>query len=201
MPSMPFKTAGPLTNRLVMEDRAWRQVVGLKPYTEMEAAAAAKAEAKKKAEAKANGEPEPEPEPKGTALNREERDTLSVIAGWTYTHDGKVRTGDLVAALTKFLDCQRDAVMRVLRDLEAACFVRQVQNDEQGNIYNWMLREDKSVHHRLDRLVNVLERIDEMIAIQRKNPENPEAGKDLLPEGIYFNIVANRDKRRSSGQA
>lgn len=174
--AVSYETAGPLINRSVMEDAAWRATVGMKPPTER----------------RTNTKKPPEP----TALKHEERLAISVIAGWTYTHDGKIPTGDLITVLSSFLDKKRDAVMRVLRDLEAAGFISQVQSEDRGNVLHWQLR-DLSVRRKVDQLVDLLQKVDQVIAIQRANPENPEAGKNMLPEGIYYNIVARRNERRA----
>lgn len=174
--TVSYETVGPLINRSVMEDAAWRATVGMKPPTER----------------RRNTMKPPEP----TALKHEERLAISVIAGSTFTHDGEIHTGDLVTVLSKFLDKKRDAVMRILRDLEAAGFISQVQSEDRGTVLHWQLR-DLSVRRKLDQLVDLLLIVDQVIAIQRADPENPEAGKDLLPEGIYYNILAQRNMRRA----
>lgn len=171
-----YGTVAPLINRAVMEDAAWREIVGLKPP--------------KNRRLKAGAEPKPIP------LKYEERLALSVIAGWTYTHDGQVTTGGLITALKKFLEKEKDAVMRILRDLEEAGFIAQVQSQDLGTVYHWHLR-DFSVRQKLDNLAKLLSRIDQVIAAQIVDPENPEAGKDLVPEGVYYNIVTRRNERRS----
>lgn len=171
-----YKTAGPLINHEVMVDAAWRKIVGLKPPQTRRVKASVL--------------------PKPQALTYDERLTISVIAGWTYTHDGKITTGNLVEVLEAYLDRKRDAVMRILRDLEEAQFISQIQSEDRGTVYYWQLR-DNVVRAKLDHLVDVLAKIAEVIAIQRADPENSDAGKDLLPEGIYYNLVVRRNAHRA----
>jgi hypothetical protein len=151
-----------------MEDAAWRLIVG----------------------EKIKGYNEPSP------LIYEERMAISVIAGWTYTHDGQVSTGDLTKVIGQFIDRGKDAVARILRDLEAAGFISQVENEDNAALLHWQLR-DISIRSKLDRLADVLAIIDRVVAIQRADPENPQAGMELLPEGIYYNIVVRRNERRA----
>jgi DNA-binding MarR family transcriptional regulator len=110
--------------------------------------------------------------------------------------DGQVTSGDLMKVLKAFLNREKDAVMRILRDLEEAGFISQAPNEDRGTVYHWQLR-DMSVRCKLDRVADLLEKIDKVVALQRANPENEEAGKELLLDDIYYNVVSRRKAFRA----
>lgn len=176
VPMVPYETAGPLINREVMVDAAWRKIFGMKPLK------TSRANAKNP--------------PKQQALTYNERLTISVIAGAAYTHDGDIKTMDMVDLLVSFLDRKRDAVIRILRNLEEAGFIRQVADEDRATIYHWQLRDD-SIRAKLAQLVDVLMEIDKVVAIQRAEPENPDAGSKMLPNDIYYNLVVRRNAYRA----
>lgn len=167
---IPYKIAIPNINRSVMEDNAWIEIFEKRFYAKYKDGKYYK------------------------HLSHNERLTITVIIAWTYIHDGQTTTTDLVRALQEFLDKGKDSVINVLRNLEHAGFLKQRKNEDKATIYHWYIANEDIIDNYKD-LMKVIHDIDEVIKIQIKNPRNINAGKDLIPENIYYNTSLNRYRR------
>lgn len=115
---------------------------------------------------------------------------LSIVAAQSYTHAGTSRTMQFYKALALWLGKSVGAAERLARRLEGQ-FLSQTQNQDRGTVHHWHLKNSE-VRDALARFAELKRTIHRVVELQLMNPDDPESGKDLLPETVYFNIVANR---------
>ncbi|MFG1481048.1 hypothetical protein V5F53_20710 [Xanthobacter sp. V4C-4] len=124
---------------------------------------------------------------------------ISIVAAQNYSHAGTGRTMQLYEAAEKWLCRSRSAVERLARKLENV-FIVQRQSEDQGNVHHWHLKGPE-IRDALAQLAELKLVIGRVVALQAENPDDPYIGRELLPTGVYFNIVANRHARETAIQA
>jgi len=127
-------------------------------------------------------------------LPLEEQLALSIVAAQSYTQEGDAPTTSTREALERMLDFSQSKGGRILRDLQLR-YLRQDQNEDNHKVFHWRIK-DLETAEKFDELAVLLGQIEQVILIQKSNPTNPNAGCDLLPEEIYFNIVGNRARHQ-----
>lgn len=119
-----------------------------------------------------------------------EQITLIVVASQSYTQDGNAPTTATRKALALYLEVSEATADRKLRDIERK-YLRQDQNEQNHKVYHWRLK-DLKVAQKLDVLAVLHRKIEKVILAQLADPTNPDAGREIVPASIYFNVVANR---------
>jgi len=118
-----------------------------------------------------------------------EQITLIVVASQSYTWEGNAPTTATRNALALFLEMSPAAADRKLRDLENK-YLRQDKNEENHKVFHWRLI-DLDVAQKLELLAQLHRKIEDAILTQLADPENPDAGREIVPDEVYFNVVAN----------
>lgn len=121
----------------------------------------------------------------------DEQLALSIVSSQSYSREGNATTTQTHSALSLMLEFNRNKGERVLRSLEGT-YLRQDQNDDNHKVFHWRLR-DRETAKKMEALADMFGKIDEVILAQMSDPENPDAGRELVPAPIYFNVVANHN--------
>lgn len=124
---------------------------------------------------------------------------LTIVSGQSYSREGDARTTDTHSALSLMLEFKRSKSERVLRDLQGV-YLRQDQNEDNYKVYHWRLK-DLEMAKKMEALADLFGKIGEVILAQLADPTNPEAGHELVPESVYFNIVANHFRYKNGKEA
>lgn len=119
-----------------------------------------------------------------------EQIVLIVVTSQSYTSEGFAPTTDTSKAVMLFLEASKAKADRKLRDLEGK-YLRQDQSEEEYRVHHWRLK-DLETAEKMEVLAHLHRKINEVVLAQLADPENPDAGKDLVPDEIYYNVVKNR---------
>ena len=115
--------------------------------------------------------------------------TIIVVASQSFTWEGNAPTTQTSKAVSLFLETSQATADRKVRDLEHR-YLRQDQSEENYKVHHWRLK-NLEVAQKLELLAQLHRKIEKTIIAQLEDPENPDAGREIVPEAIYFNVVAN----------
>ena len=124
---------------------------------------------------------------------------LIVVASQSFTWEGYAPTTMTSKALTLFLEVSKPTADRKIRDLEGQYLV-QDKSEENHKVYHWRLK-DLPTAQKMEVLADLQRKIADVVLAQLADPTNPEAGKELVPEPVYFNVVANRIRYLNNKEA
>jgi len=112
-----------------------------------------------------------------------------VVAAQSFTQEGSAGTTDTKKALSFMMEFTPGQSERTLRGLQNR-ILRQDKNEDNHKVYHWRLK-NLDTAQKLNALADLFGDIEDVIRAQKADPENPDAGRKLIPEDVYFNIVAN----------
>ncbi len=118
---------------------------------------------------------------------------LSIVTSQAYSWSGKVTTMETLQAVAAYFNISIDSADRHLRKLERLYLV-QVQNEDRGNVWHWNLM-NRRVQRMIEHVAALKKTIRQVIELQIAHPDQPAIGKELLPDGVYFNVVHNKLQR------
>mgnify|MGYP000063346106 CR=1 FL=1 len=129
----------------------------------------------------------------------DEQLALSVVSSQSYSREGNATTTQTHSALSKMLGLNRGKGERILRKLENV-YLRQDKNEDSHKVFHWRLK-DREMAKKMDELAELFGKIEKVILAQISDPENPEAGRELVPESVYFNVVDNHARYQNGKEA
>ncbi|TGT71803.1 MULTISPECIES: hypothetical protein [unclassified Mesorhizobium] len=123
---------------------------------------------------------------------------LSIVTSQTYSWEGTATTTMAHEAGCLYLEKGKGAIDRRLREMENV-YIVQRQNEENGTIWHWNLK-NTAVQRAMEEVGELRLKINEVVALQVANPEDPTAGSHLVPAEVYYNVVAKKLERDAASE-
>lgn len=110
--------------------------------------------------------------------------------------NGPVATMQFVEAVALTLDVSPPTARGWIETAVERGYIRSKQFNGNGRVYHYSFRED--VREKVIKVGHCQRQIEQVIEAQLASPLDPEAGKHLVPEEIYFNIISQLDRREAA---